>query len=189
MVGIMVHGFKNKGTSPYRLTLKAARVLKLRNRLIRIFSSVMAGVIFVSAAPMSASAIETTKASALMTEEMKGAKDLSFTRKSPHEAQSGSTADPCLPLLHAHRQSPGESAMSFNNRRSVGHKTATPVALGLFLGIRVALGPQDVLKNKTRVQIGPEVRTNQVSGDNYALAVAAYRGCKNKHTLGLLQKD
>ena len=185
MVGItMVHGFNDKGISPYRLTHKASRAIKVRHKIFRIFSGVMASIFLVSAVPASVGAMETTKASALVLEEL-GAKDLSFTKKSPHEAQ----ADPCLPLLHAHRQSPGESAMSFNNRRSVGHKTATPVALGLFLGIRVALGPQDVLKNKTRVQIGPEVRTNQVSGDNYALAVAAYRGCKNKHTLGLLQKD
>ncbi|HPF78095.1 MAG TPA: hypothetical protein PLF01_02275 [Alphaproteobacteria bacterium] len=183
MVGItMVHGFNDKGISPYRLTHKASRAIKVRHKIFRIFSGVMASIFLVSAVPASVGAMETTKASALVLEEL-GAKDLSFTKKSPHEAQ----ADPCLPLLHARRLSPGASAMGFNNRRPVG-KTATPVALGLVLGIRIALGPKDVVKPSERVQIGPEIRTDRVGDDNYALAVAAYRGCKNRHTLNLLKK-
>lgn len=180
MVGIMVHGFTRKGFSPYRLVGTPPRAIKVHHRLFRVFSSLLACVFLLIAVP--AGAFETTKASALITEEMR-AKPLSFTKKSPHEAQ----ADPCLPLLQARRHSSGASALSFQHRRPVG-KTATPVALGLVLGIRVALGPKNVVKSSDRVQIGPEIRTDRAGSDNYALAVAAYRSCKNKHTLSLLNK-
>ncbi len=193
MVGIMmVHGFTKKGISPYRLTHKAARVVKVRHKIFRIFSGVLAFMIFVSAFPAPSGAIETTKASALILEEMRSA-DLSFTKRSPRKAQGDLKADPCLSLLQARHLSPGASAhgeatLGFNSRRPVG-KTATPVALGLVLGIRIALGPKQVLKHSQRVQIGPEIRTNRAGSKNYALMIAAYRGCKNKHTLSLLNKN
>lgn len=186
----MVHGFTKRGISPYRLTHKAARAVKARHKMFRIFASMTAVIISVSFMSNTVGAIETTKASALMIEEIQSVDTLSFTKKSPHEAQNGSTADPCLPLLGARQISPNlphdASAMGFNNRRPVG-KTATPVALGLVLGIRIALGPKEVQKRSSRVQIGPEIRTNNIGDNNYALSVAAYRGCKNKHTLDLLK--
>lgn len=185
MVGIMVHGFTKKGLSPYRLVGTPARAIKVHHKMFRIFSSLLACIVLFTSVP--AGAFETTKASALVTEEMR-AKTLSFTKKVPHKAQGGQKADPCLPLLQARRQSFGASKVGFQHRRPVG-KTATPVALGLVLGIRVALGPKNVVTSSDRVQIGPEIRANRAGSDNYALAVAAYRSCKNKYTLSLLNKN
>lgn len=129
-----------------------------------------------------AGAIETTKASALVVEEIRAHESLSF-QKSPPVAQ----ADPCLPLLHARHLSPGGSAVSQNWRPA--RKTAAPVALGFFIGVRIALGPKEVQKPSGRVQIGPEIRTDRASGNNYALAVAAYRSCKNNYALSLERKN
>ena len=180
----MVHGFTKQGLSPYRLVGTKPRAIKVHHRMFRIFLSFLAFMILSTSVP--ASAFETTKASALVTEEMR-AKTLSFTQKVPHETRDSQKADPCLPLLQARRQSFGGSKLGFQHRRPVG-KTATPVALGLVLGIRVALGPKNVVTSSDRVQIGPEIRTDRVGSDNYALAIAAYRSCKNKYTLSLLTK-
>jgi len=162
-------------------SLKAGICIRTSNKVLRIFLSVMIVTYFVSG--VSAGAIETTKASALVIEEASVDRSLSFTKRNPHSAQ----ADPCLPLLHASRLSPGASAESRGQPLDVDKK-AVPVALGLFLGVRVALGPKEVVKNRDRVQIGPEFRATNIGNDNYALAVAAYRSCKNNHVLGLRQK-
>ena len=171
----MVHGFSKRGLPLF----KPNRSVKIRHSVYRIFLGCFVCIALVFSAP--ADAIETTKASALVLEEMRAKDSLSF-QKSPPEAQ----VDPCLPLLHARRLSPGGSAVS-QNWRPAG-KTAAPVALGFVLGVRIALGPKEVTKKSGRVQIGPEIRTAQNSGDNYALAIAAYRSCKNNHALDLQRK-
>ena len=156
--------------------LKPSRVVKARYRMVRIFTILLVTAYFVSGVPVRA--IETTKASGLILEEVNSNSSLSFTKKSPLSAK----ADPCLPLLHSARLSPGASAES--HRRPIkSDKKAASVALGIFLGVRVALGPKEVVKERGRVQIGPEVRTANLGEDNYALAVAAYRSCKNNHVL------
>lgn len=172
----MVYGFNEKGVPLF----KPNRSVKVFHSVYRIFLGCLVGFAFMVAAP--AGAIETTKASALVLEEMRAKDTLSF-QKSPPEAQ----VDPCLPLLHARRLSPGGSAVS-QNWRPAG-KTAAPVALGFVLGVRIALGPKEVTKKSGRVQIGPEIRTAKDSGHNYALAIAAYRSCKNEHALGLHNKN
>lgn len=174
----MVHNNITKKGLP--LFKPSRAVKKMRRRMIRIFLSILVLTILVPLT--SADAIETTKASALVLEEMRANGSISF-KKSPPLAQ----ADPCLPLLHARRLSPGASAVS-QTRRPAG-KTAVPVALGFVLGVRIALGPKEVVKPSKRVQIGPELRTGHNSSGNHALAIAAYRGCKNKHALGLLKKN
>ena len=162
--------------------LRPSRVVKARYTLVRIFTVLLITIYCVSTVP--ARAIETTKASALVLKEMHKGDSLSFTKKSPSSANADSKADPCLPLLHASRLSPGASAVS--QRQSLNaDKKAVPVALGFFLGVRVALGPKEVMKNRGRVQIGPEIRSVNLGQDNYALAVAAYRGCKNEYDLGM----
>ena len=150
---------------------------KARYRIARIFLSLLILTYFVSGVPVRA--IETTKASALVLEEASANMPLSFTHKSPHTAQK----DPCLSLLHTARLSPGahDKGSNQSTRRSYDtDKKAASVALGFFLGVRVALGPKEVVQDNKRVQIGPEVRTSNIGRDNYALAVAAYRSCKNK---------
>ena len=175
MVGIMI-GFRfNKKGLPL---LRPSRAIKARSKVFRVFLSFLVFTSFVSVAP--ARAIETTKASALVLEEMREQNSLSFTKKSPSSAQ----ADPCLPLLHSRSFSPSVSARSQNRRSSAG-KTAVPVALSFVLGVRIALGPKEMVEPSKRVQIGPEIRVTGKKGKNYALAVAAYRSCKNKHTLSL----
>ena len=171
-----VHGFNKKGVPLF----KAYRSLRVRQTVYRIFLGCFCCFVLILSAP--ADAIETTKASALVLEEMRAKDSLSF-KKSPPEAQ----ADPCLPLLHARRLSPGGSAVS-QNWRPAG-KAAAPVALGFVLGIRIALGPKEVTKKSGRVQIGPEIRTDRAGGNNYALAIAAYRSCKNDYALGLHKKN
>jgi hypothetical protein len=167
----MVHGFERKGIP----VLKPNRSLKVKNSVYRIFLGSLCAFAVLLSTP--AGALEKTKASALVLKEIQAPNSLSF-KKSPQSTQ----ADPCLPLLHARHLSPGGSAVSQNWRPA--RKTAVPVALGFFLGVRIALGPKEVQKPSGRVQIGPEIRTAQ-HGDNYALAIAAYRSCKNNHVLSL----
>lgn len=61
-------------------------------------------------------------------------------------------------------------------------KTAS-VALGLFLGVRVALGPKEVVQDNKRVQFSSEIRSTRAGGHNHALAIASYRACKNNQAL------
>jgi hypothetical protein len=132
-------------------------------------------------------AIESTKASVIQSsakfyEETRLNGSLSY-QNSPQNAKT----DPCRSLLKAKLISPSMPRREYANsdyRRSVG-STATPVALGLFLGVRVALGPKDVINPTKRLQIGPEIRADDNRGNSHALAIAAYRSCKNNHVLGL----
>lgn len=195
MVGIMQSLKRNNKGLPL---FQPARVIKARFKMFRIFADapqfsaalsspkllvalVVSTLVFVSILP--AQAIETTKASALVLEEMRGTSSLSFTKKSPPRSQ----ADPCALLLEARSTSPGAHSQGVfglsDTQRPAGNKTAAPVALGLFLGVRLALGPQEIVKKSKRVQIGPEFRANSNQGDNRALAIAAYRSCKNNHDL------
>lgn len=172
----MVHECNKKGIP----LLKPSRAVKARFKTFRIFLSTL--LLCAVVAPVPGRAIETTKASALVMKE--GQKSSLSFRKSPSSAQ----ADPCLLLLHASRLSPGDTASSQSNRRPVG-KNAVPVALGLFLGVRIALGPKEVVKPYNRVNFGPEIRTGRDSNDNYALSIAAYRSCKNEHALSQSRKN
>ena len=169
-----VHGFSKKGVPLFRPN----RSVKARHCVFRIFLGLTAAIVTIGFVAPMAGAMETTKASALVLEDMQAHDSLSFKRSSP-TAQ----ADPCLPLLHARHLSPGGSAVSQNWRPA--RKSAAPVALGFFLGVRIALGPKEVQKPSGRVQIGPEIRTAATNGGNYALAIAAYRSCKNNHALSL----
>lgn len=192
MVGIMQSLTRqNKGLPLFQ----PARIVKARFKMFRIFTAASLSVVTISMIAVaifsvsifssgSAGAIETTKASALILEEMRGgSSSLSFTKKSPPRPQ----ADPCAVLLEASSTSPGVNPQGIfalsDTQRPAGNKTAAPVALGLFLGVRLALGPKEIVKNAKRVQIGPEFRASSNQGDNRALAIAAYRSCKNNHDL------
>lgn len=165
--------------------LKAGRVLRMesnnRTHLIRIFTSLLVLIYFATGVPVRA--IGTTNASAIVLEDALVEKPLSFTNKVPHPAKK----DPCLSLLHAARLSPGAeqkgSSTGRNSEANFADKQAASVALGLFLGVRVALGPKEIVKKNKRVQIGPEIHAMNRGGDNYALAVASYRSCKNDYLL------
>jgi hypothetical protein len=172
---------KNRFTLKGLPVLKPCQHIKVKtnhdNRLIRIFLTVLIATFSITTVP--ARAIETTKANALKLQEIRNGSSYSF-QKSPPLAK----ADPCLPLIHARRLSPGASAGSQTSRIHAG-KAAVPVALGLFLGARIALGPKEVVKPSNRVQIGPEFRMARIDSNEHALAIAAYRSCKNDHTLSL----
>ena len=132
-------------------------------------------------------AIETTKASALTLGEMREDYILSRTLKVPKNSPHTAQVDPCLSFLNA-RHSPDAKTSEYtqmsNNQHNAGTK-AVPVALGFALGVRIALGPREVVSETERVKLVSEIR-NQKSGHNSrALAIAAYRGCKNDQTLAL----
>lgn len=187
----MTNSLSQKGINKKGVPLlKAGHVLrvksKTRTNLFRIFLSFMIITYFVSGEPVQA--IGTINASAIVIEDAIADRPLSFTNKVPHPAKK----DPCLSLLHAARLSPGANDTRSNSRHyqspDVSDKQAASVALGLFLGVRVALGPKETVKANQRVQIGPEVRSTLSGNDNYALAVASYRSCKNDHALGNRRK-
>jgi hypothetical protein len=177
---------------PLLMPSRVVRVkTKTRLQLVRIFTSLLIITYFVSGVPVGA--IGTTPASALVLEEARGSSSLSFSKKHPHSARDKSHGDPCLSLLRSARLSPGAHAQGSSNssrRQSLSpygatDRQAASVALGFFLGVRVALGPKDVVKESQRVQIGPEFRMANKGSDSYALAIASYRSCKNNYVLGM----
>jgi len=98
--------------------------------------------------------------------------------------------DSCLPLLKQVRQNgnPSSPLNAQNDGRSVHHtKASMPVTLGFLIGVRVALGPKEIVKSKQRVQIAPEIYSEisqrYDTGARYALAIADYRACKSKSAL------
>lgn len=187
----MINSFSQRGINKKGVPLlKVPRVLRVKSKtrinLIRIFLSLMIITYFVSG--VTAQAIGTINASAIVIEDAIADRPLSFTNKVPHPAKK----DTCLSLLHAARLSPGANDARSNSRHyqspDVSDKQAASVALGLFLGVRVALGPKEIVKANQRIQIGSEVRSTFKGNDNYALAVASYRSCKNDHALGNRRK-
>lgn len=169
--------------------LKPSRALKFKQRtkfsMIRIFMSalLLAGATFTIFMVMwggSARAIETTTASALQFEE-KRAKTASLL-KSPQASQS----DPCRSILKT-RLSPGASSQGYSDHANRGaisaDKKAASVALALFLGARLALGPKEMIQDQQQAQIEPEFQATNENGNNYALRISAYRSCKNNHVL------
>lgn len=165
---------------------------KMRFKIIRIFTCFMLCIYMLSSVPVNA--LGTIQGSALKLHEVRADSSLSFTPKAPLSAQK----DPCLSLLHAARFSPGSSqavqGRDHHNlgpsRTSIGYfasdapdKKTASVALGLFLGVRVALGPKEVVQDNKRVQFSSEIRSTRAGGHNHALAIASYRACKNKQAL------
>ena len=163
-------------------SFSGVKMCKLSNnnifkRSCRRFSFVMAGVFFfslVSASPLHA--IGTINASALKLDLEQPVS--SFSKSSP-----SANADSCLPLLRQVRLSPSGSANHGQSQRSAGQKVSMPVMLSFLIGVRYALGPQEVVKPGRRVQIGPEILQRYDTGESYALAVAKYRSCKKKEAL------
>lgn len=162
------------------------RIVRSPRRMFRLFF--LLALIFSFSVTIPAQAIETVKASALIPEEVRADKPLSFTQKVP--PRKTTAADPCLPLLgsvtslFSRFNAPGRPS-----RQQAG-KTAAPVALGFVLGVRIALGPKEVIKSRDRVEIGPEIHTVSNGGiNNRALAIAAYRSCKNEHALKQTARD
>lgn len=128
----------------------------------------------VSASPLFA--IETIKASALKLDLEQNSMS-NFSRSSPQ-----TLADSCLPLLKQVRLSSAGNAVG-QNRHKAGHKSSMPMTLGFLIGVRVALGPKEVVKSGRRVQIGPELLQRLDTGESYALAIASYRRCKDNKAL------
>lgn len=125
--------------------------------------------------------MEATLSSAYGVSYPKAEENNTFTTNSPQP----SMVDPCLPLLKKIRHTTSPSAMD-RTRRSADKKAAM---LGLVLGLRVALGPKEVLRNEKRVSVGPQFLQNDDMRDSYALAVSDYRRCKNEQALKALNDN
>lgn len=94
--------------------------------------------------------------------------------------------DPCLYLLKsAARAQETSAALDREYREASG----SALALGLVLGVRFALGPQEQVRPGQRVR---PVAAFHVGGHQEgsqglsALAIADYRACRNQHTLQAL---
>lgn len=163
------------GTSAHGMSCKLSN-RNLFKRLSRRVSFVMVGVFFfsvVSASPLYA--IGTINASALQLDLERPVS--SFTKSSP-----SADVDTCLPLLRQVRLSSSGSTTG-QSQRPAGQKASMPMTLGFLIGVRVALGPKEVVKPGRRVQIGPELLQRYDTGESYALAVANYRRCKSNKAL------
>ena len=173
------------------------QIVRTKHKLFKLFLNVTILSSLLISIPLSshqALAIETVKASALVPEGTRHDTPLSYTQKTPpHATENSSKDDPCLPLLSFQKGSriaakfitPTHFSGRTDRRATHGYvdKTTAPAALSFLLGVRIALGPKDVVQNGKRVQITSEIFANQKGGNNYALAVAAYRSCKNEHAL------
>ncbi len=96
---------------------------------------------------------------------------------------SPSMADSCLPLLKSIHQIHSASAMD-RNQRSAG-KVA---ALGIFVGVRFALGPKEIAKSNRNRKARLDVwqTTGNIVDDRHALAVSDYRSCQKEKALKAL---
>lgn len=153
--------------------------------LSSLTSNVLAGLFFLGLSASQLQAIEMTKASALQLD-FRPAQTQDFS--SSPSSNLANDADSCLPLLKQVRLSSKESAVGQNRRpsfsqNSAGKKASMPVTLGFLIGVRVALGPKEVVKSGRRVQVGPEILQRYDTGESYALAVAEYRQCKRQAAL------
>jgi len=132
-------------------------------------------------------AIETTKASALFSGEMREDYTLSRSPDERTKSSRSTQTDPCLSYLQAHH-SPDAQVKDLNklsNNRPSGRTEAVPVALGFMLGYRIALGPQETTKTQNGIQHGAKIQRKSQRSNPRALAIAAYRGCKNEMALKL----
>jgi len=184
---------------------KPRRIFRTPNKLFKLFLNLFILISFLISVPMHikrAMAIETVKASALSLEDARDGFPLSYSSKNPPSTngQNAADTDPCLPLLSLKNGSPLKASFDMpqysprhmNGRpdqRPVGHieKTAAPAALSFLLGVRIALGPKKIVKKGKRVQITSNLQASNVSGQNHALSIAAYRSCKNEHALRVMK--
>jgi hypothetical protein len=134
-------------------------------------------------------AIETTKATGLVYQKGQGPHSSLRSPQSPSLSRNGDrqqTPSPCLSLLTSAKNVSPKHSFDAGSRHHAG-KAAVPVALGLFLGVRLALIPSPApLKDQKlsqRLRIGPEIRGVSSHGNSYALAVAAYRKCQKEEFL------
>jgi hypothetical protein len=100
-----------------------------------------------------------------------------------HTPQSAIAGDKCLSLLKSVRYDNAPSAMD-RTQRSAG----TATALGLVFGVRFALGPKEVMKNRSGDNVTFELweARNKDTNASQALAIADYRRCKNEQSLRAL---
>lgn len=135
-----------------------------------------------------AGAIETTNSSGLFLEERKGY-TYAVSNNSPLSRTSTQESAPlrsplsssCSKLLslNASPKHKDIAGRRLGARTSSGN-AAVPVALGLFFGARLALGPKEITPSSKRFHLGPQIRATLRGGNSYALAVAAYRKCEKE---------
>ena len=72
--------------------------------------------------------------------------------------------------------------------RSMG-KNPAPIALSLYLGVRIARGPQETSKVSRHDFQKTSLNYKKAGGHPRALAIAAYRACKNEENLKRYHKN
>ncbi len=168
--------YQKQGLTRSRVILP--RVVRTPRQIFRILcAALLCCILNVSLAH----AIETTKASGLLLEK----KQTNFSSHTPLSSpfsRKDEKASPCLKFL-SHSSVPPKQNVSAGNTRQIAGKAAVPAALGLVFGVRLVLGPKEIVPSSKRVQIGPEIRGVASNGNSYALAVAAYRKCQKEEFL------
>ena len=169
------------------------RIFFKRKNIVRLTYPMMVLFGFVTMVSLVAPAfaIDTTKASALFTGEMREDYTLSKGFNAPDASPEHTVNDKCHSFLKMH-YSPDAQKVNVdhwqNTQRPVGRKAA-PVALSLVLGVRIALGPKETSEMEQYIQAGPEFHHNASRGNPRALAIAAFRRCKNEATLKSQRRD
>lgn len=160
------------------VVIKLGRVLPRRRTCARMFLSlvVVTGVVM-ALIPLQARAFEVIESD-------------------PH-GQSGVTApvmsvpstpvDSCLYILKSARE---RHELSYGERQHRQY-AGSAAAVGLVFGVRFALGPSEVNKNRKRVRPVAafqvwEANDSSSSGGGQALAIAEYRSCRNEQALRAL---
>ena len=134
--------------------------------------------------PSLASALDTTKASALSVDNVTPHYSQPLSRSGQYKSQMAKSQDSCLSFLVSER--PFElSGGSFKN--SAGSSAKNSIGVGFVFGVRIALGSNVIVSRGSRVQVGPELRFNGGPTSRQALAIAAYRKCKSEQFLKTAQ--
>lgn len=167
---------KDEAARPY---VVMPQVIRTPYKIFRITSMALLLCIVNSSL---ATAFETTKASGLVLEKEQTNSSSHTPLASPY-SRKDERLSPCLTFLSRTSVAPKQDVGTGNNRQFAGD-AAVPAALGLFFGVRIVLGPKEVIPaSQRRIQIGPELRGASDRGGSYALAIAAYRKCQKEEFL------
>jgi len=151
------------------------RVIRTSKCLFRICSlalmlSISPGILNVT----SSYAIETTKASGLV-----------LGKGQDSHSSLSSSQNSCRKHLSSN-YAPPKHGLDIGSKSSMDDRATVPVALGIFLGMRIALIPSSAsgkIQKSRNVQIGPEIRGISKNGNRHALSIAAFRKCQKEEFL------
>ncbi|MBL4588989.1 MAG: hypothetical protein JKY11_02780 [Alphaproteobacteria bacterium] len=119
---------------------------------------------------------------------------LQGTRTKPSSVLAPVLSDPCLSLLHSASAPQRTGAYAMNRSRSRSQSRAeTTAALGLMLGVRFAIEPNNRHKAVELSALKPELFIQTLGSDSVekqiprtTLSITAYRQCKKEYALKAL---